>query len=73
MPLLIVALLLSQNPFNTPYCKSFTEGWRAGYCQGKQACIAPPSPACPVMEAGANPQEQGWLDGWKKAKQAQKH
>ena len=72
MTTLIVALLLSQNPFDGPYCKMFKEGWRAGYCEGKQACIAPPPPACPVMEAGADPQEQGWVDGYARAKKAQK-
>lgn len=72
MTTLLMLLALTQNPFNTPYCKAFAEGWRAGYCQGQVSCIAPPPPACPVQNAGTTPNESGWTDGYARAQAAQR-
>jgi hypothetical protein len=65
---LIVALLLAQNPFDAPYCKSFAAGWKSGWCAGNLECIAPPPPACPVQQAGTDAHEAGWLDGYERAR-----
>lgn len=43
-----------------PFCAGFEAGYVAGYCYGKNYCIEPLTPLCPLPRLG----EETYMDGY---------
>lgn len=42
------------------YCQGWADGYKAGYCYGKFACLPPLVPLCPLPRLG----ESTYMDGY---------
>ena len=50
--------------FASDFCDGYQEGYKEGYCYGKNACIEPLAPLCPLPNVGDSTYQDGYNRGF---------
>jgi hypothetical protein len=65
--LVMASLLLTASPFETPYCRGWDAGLKAGWCRDRPACLPLPPPPCPPPKPGHDKRDDGFADAFEGA------
>ena len=63
--ILAVALLATiALSYGSALCEGYDAGYKAGYCYGKNFCMEPMSPMCPMARMGEDTYKDGYNRGF---------
>ncbi len=62
--IIFLILLSTSIAFANAFCDGWENGYKAGYCYRKFACIEPIVPICPIPRIGENSYQDGYNRGF---------